>query len=583
MISHPLTIDVTNPSAINTTMTPRLLLALSLFINVLGIQAAAEEDRIPFYEDYFKKSDLNGFLRKARQFLKEKPDAIEGPRLAMDFLMAAKVARNSEAVNEAVGYLLFRYSTSLPTLHYLSTFEKGSSNQADFSDLSSKDFAVAYCRTIILIARAKNPELLKDSGLRLRAYLLAVKAEVEEIEKIASQSLSKDSEKDSNLGKAIKIALSEKPVIEKIQALGELKGQDAGFCIKFYLAQLTEEQKKSPEVLALHKGGSVGDALEIFALLPAKTSKLAKYQTFLAFAQHLDGNDKDAIKTLKKISTKSSDKEIAEWGKTAQSYADGLQSSDNRKKLLLKALGKAIDRMNEEKDAFFIKINWVSGAETEKPEQYHAYLSLSKSNESFEIQIFTGDRLTFAFRTDPKKAAIIPPGGDTIISFQSSGALPVPQFDIVRDIGDGSFSYNFNLGFASTFAKLGDEGSRFLKNPYVGTDKGREVLINYVLENKPIWLKPAKSIKGGTSYPISSIGPDEPSPTAANLAFDVTGNLMSLSFGDISFSTILRGDAEILEKMPAWPEKPKREEEKFDFALFMEMINQLSSATSSPN
>ena len=39
--------------------------------------------------------------------------------------------------------------------------------------------------------------------------------------------------------------------------------------------------------------------------------------------------------------------------------------------------------------------------------------------------------------------------------------------------------------------------------------------------------------------------------------------------------------AEILKKMPAWPDLPKREEEKFDFALFMEMVSQLSKATTS--
>ena len=72
---------------------------------------------------------------------------------------------------------------------------------------------------------------------------------------------------------------------------------------------------------------------------------------------------------------------------------------------------------------------------------------------------------------------------------------------MVRDIGDGSFNYNFNLGFATSFAKLAAEGTNFLKNPYVGTDKGREVLINYVLGNKPIWLGSAKSIKGGAILP----------------------------------------------------------------------------------
>jgi hypothetical protein len=122
-------------------------------------------------------------------------------------------------------------------------------------------------------------------------------------------------------------------------------------------------------------------------------------------------------------------------------------------------------------------------------------------------------------------------------------------------------------------------GSGILKNPYVGTSKGREVLVSYLLGSKPIWLGPAKSIRGGTSYPVYSLNPDEPAPTYAELAFDVSGELTSCSFGDFSLPSILRGDASILEKMPKWPDLAKREEAKFDFALFMQMISQLSKTT----
>ena len=93
-------------------MTPRLLLALSFFFHAVAANALAQ-DRIPFYEDYFQKSDLNGFIRAAKKFLEDKPEAAESPRVAMDFLMASKVARNSKAVNEAISYLLFRYPSSL--------------------------------------------------------------------------------------------------------------------------------------------------------------------------------------------------------------------------------------------------------------------------------------------------------------------------------------------------------------------------------------------------------------------------------------------------------------------------------------
>ena len=579
-------------------MIPRLLLALSFFFHAFAFNAVAQEDRIPFYEDYLKKSDINGFIRQARQFLEEKPDAIEAPRLAMDYLMAAKATRNSEAVEKATGYLLFRYPNSLPTLHLLSSFEKGSEKlrsiiktQAGLGNLEDKKFAVSFCRTLILIARAQDSELLKDPALRLRAYLLASKAEVEQIEQIALRSLAKDAEADTTLAKVIKITLSEKQALEKIQELDELEGNDAEFCIKYYLAQLTDEQKKSPDILTLQlkqalfqgkgkKDRRIGKALEFFGALPSKTSKLAKYQTFLGFAQHLDEKDEDAIKTLKKVSTRSSNKEMAKWGKTAHSYADGLQNSESRKRLLLQALGKSIDRLSEENDAFFIEAQWTPDEDDEKSKPYQIYLGISQSNESFEVQLMKEEKLTFAFRTDARKSSIISPMAEQIISFQSPGALPVPRINILRDISDGSFNYNFNLSFAPTFEKLADEGASILNNPYFGTNKGREVLVNYLLSSKPLWLGPAKSIKGGTSYPIFSLDSDDPSPATTELAFDVTGNLESCRFGSVSIPTILRGDQKILDKMPKWPDFPKREEEKFDFALMMEIITQLSKLAS---
>ena len=124
---------------------------LSLFFT-LQTSYAQESDRIPFYEDFLKDSNLKGFLKEARKFLETKPEAIESPRLSMDYLMAAKAARDIEAISFATSQLLFRYSNSLPTLHFISSFEKGSNTltelliaKADTGNLESKEFAVICC------------------------------------------------------------------------------------------------------------------------------------------------------------------------------------------------------------------------------------------------------------------------------------------------------------------------------------------------------------------------------------------------------------------------------------------------------
>ena len=267
---------------------------------------------------------------------------------------------------------------------------------------------------------------------------------------------------------------------------------------------------------------------------------------------------------------------LAEWGKTAHAYADGLQNSASRRKLILSALGKSIDRLGEDRDAFYAQANW----KPETGDSYEIHLGMSRPREFLEIQLRKQGKFAFGFRTDPKTSAILPPMAEQIIAFNSRGALPVPRASIIRNVGDGSFSYNFNLSFAPTFEKFAEEGTSLLKNPDLGTNKGREVFVNYLLSQKAIWLGPAKSIKGGTSYPIFSIDPDDPKPSIVEIGVDLSGDLNSCRFGSLTVPTIIRGDQDILEKLPDWPDLPTREEQSFDLALMMDVISQLTKLSS---
>ena len=139
---------------------PRILTLILTLLFSFQFSMGENSDRIPFYEIISKDSDLEGFLEVARKFLEEKPEAVEAPRLTMDYLMAAKAARDIEAIGFATTRLLFNYANSLPTLHFISSFEKGSKTltelliaKANSGNLQDKEFAVAYCRSLITIAR----------------------------------------------------------------------------------------------------------------------------------------------------------------------------------------------------------------------------------------------------------------------------------------------------------------------------------------------------------------------------------------------------------------------------------------------
>jgi hypothetical protein len=380
---------------------PSKTITLIVFFLTIAVSIEAEESRIPFYEDYLKDSNSKGFLIDAKKFLDDKPDAIEAPRLAFDYLMVAKVSKEVEAINDAISKLLLKYPQSLPTLHFISSFEKDSKvlknifiDKATFGDLANVDFATAYCRALILTARIRGPQFLADTSLRLRAHLLAEKAGVEEIKKSSAKGLSIEAEKDNGFAKIAAIALSDSSTVEKLSSLSKYSGRDAEFATAFYLAQLSNEEKKSEEVIAIQlkqalfgKPQNIEKALEAIALLPPKVGKQADVQTFLGTAQRLDGDSDLAIKTLSKIPTDSKNKVMAEWGKTAQSFANGIQFEENRKKLLLEAIGSAIDQMDSDQDSLFTKLNWAKEDKSGNRTQTVVFIGISKKEKKLEIHV----------------------------------------------------------------------------------------------------------------------------------------------------------------------------------------------------
>ena len=160
---------------------------LTTFLAFVHFQifADSKNERIPFYEDFIESGELEKYLRIARDFLDEKPDAAEAPRIALDLLMMGKAAENIEAVALGTDLLLFDYLGSLPSLHFLSTFDRGSKRLSELlkvkcleADLSDSNFSQSFANTISLLARLQGPQLLDDSDLRIRAYLLTKNSEL---------------------------------------------------------------------------------------------------------------------------------------------------------------------------------------------------------------------------------------------------------------------------------------------------------------------------------------------------------------------------------------------------------------------
>ena len=548
-------------------------------------------DRIPFYEDYLKDSDFRGFLRAAEKFLESKPDDVEAPRLAMDYFMVAKAAQDINALNKATSHLLFDYTNSLPSLYFLSSFERGSGRlvqllkeKAMTGDLADKEFALAFCRSILFIARSQGSELLKDSSLRLQAYLLAQKAEVDEITSAVSEVLREIAETNTSTGKVLKIVFGEGDSLEKLKFLSGISGADADFAKAFYLAQLNEVEVLSEEVIKLKiiqnlfgDDPNPSEAMKLIESLPEKNRNSARHQTFLGFAQHLNEDTDSAIKTLKSTPENAVSDDQGKWAKNAKSFANGLEFMENRKSLFLDSIGKAYDLIEKGGDSLLIKSRWFNGSGDDKESEIKVHLGISKSQEKIEIQLFVDNDLRLAYRTNQENSALMGPNLDKILTFSEPGVVPIPRFSIKRDISTGIFNYSFNLNFSSSFADLVKETGYLLENPYLSTNKGRDVLLSHLLARKGMWLLSANPIDSGTSYPIRLLDPMNSNPIKAEFSLDLAGYLSTLRFGNFTLSKFEIGDEDLLEDLSKWPDLPNEENDEFDFPLLMKIINQASN------
>ena len=549
------------------------------------------ENRIPFYEDYIESGDLSSYLELAHKFLDEKPDANESPRLALDLMMMGKAAEDLRSIVRGTDLLLFDYLGSLPSLHFVSSFDKGSPRLTQLlkvklseANLSDQNFSNSFADTIILLARIHGPELMHDPELLLGTYLVTKSTDKEELTESLSKALDVTEEKNLRLSPIIKICRAENTALAKIAELHSLSTQETEFFIKFFKSQLSDDEVNSPafwesmiEVNLFGVPPKPESALGYLASLPDEISTQPKFQVSTALAHLLNGNRDSAVSVLKSIPEPNS-KIPAPWVDVAKSLLEGTEFRPSRKGLLLEQLTKLYDRWQRESDAFLIEGNWN---EEDTAQNYNFQVGVDNLEQSFEIHVFKNDLTVFSYLIDKQSCLLT--SSNNIVKFATGGAYPLPKVNINRDSEGGSFSYSFNLNFAKSFEDFATQISENMEIPYIATPKGREVLLNHLFERKAMWLDPPASSNLGTVFTLNKIDPELISKKY-KIEISASGELISLHLGKLKINKFLQGDTEILNqiKKPSESLSPLQEND-FQLSTLVEAIGDLMKLTSSSN
>jgi len=567
--------------------------AISLFLLFyFGIISALgqAQGRIPFYEDFIEGGDLSGYLELAHNFLNENPDSKEAPRVALDLIMMGKAAENLKSVVRGTDLLLFKYLGTLPSLHFISSFDKGSPRLNQLlkvkiaeADLSQKEFARSFADAIVLLARIHGPELMADPSLLLRTYLIVKMSDNFKLLESLEKALDVTEEKNKGIGPLVSICRAENAPMEKITRLRQISHPEAEFCIKYFTNRLTNEEKKSKLFLestiqsALFGVSPKADlSLTYLSNLPNDLSTSPKYQVYTAFAHLLRGNQESSISLLKTLCD-SNPNSSDTWIETARSLSDGTEFGESRKALFLEQLEKLYEHWQKDAEAFLIEGAWLHSNEKLV---LNFQIGVDKKKEKVVLHFQQNEKPFFSYQVSPNGSRIFTSSGKNI-SFITGGAYPLPKIEIIRDINTGSFNYSFNLNFGRKFEDFIKQANENLKISYLGTSKGREVLLTHALEQRGIWFSPPASSDRGTVFTLNQIDP-KVSSKVYKTEIAGSGELAYLEFGKLRINNFSQGPIELLNSLPNWPvSEPKKSEDDLELSILIEAIGELIQSTNS--
>ena len=486
--------------------------------------------------------------------------------------------------------MLFKYLGTLPSLHFISSFDKGSPRLNQLlkvkiteADLSHKEFAQSFADAIVLLARIHGPELMADPSLLLRTYLIVKMSDNLKLLESLEKALDVTEEKNKGIGSLVSICRAENAPMEKITRLRQISHPEAEFCIKYFTNRLTNEEKKSKLFLestiqsALFGVSPKADlSLTYLSNLPNDLSTSPKYQVYTAFAHLLRGNQESSISLLKTLCD-SNPNSSDTWIETARSLSDGTEFGESRKALFLEQLEKLYEHWQKDAEAFLIEGAWLHSNEKQV---LNFQIGVDKKKEKVVLHFQQNEKPFFSYQVSPNGSRIFTSSGKNI-SFISGGAYPLPKVEIIRDINTGSFNYSFNLNFGRKFEDFIKQANENLKISYLGTSKGREVLLTHALEQKGIWFSPPASSDRGTVFTLNQIDP-KVSSKVYKTEIAGSGELAYLEFGKLRINNFSQGPIELLNSLPNWPApEPKKSEDDLELSILIEAIGELIQSTNS--
>jgi len=560
----------------------RLVLMACICLVVLpAISANAATASFPLMEDYLLKGKVAEYLKDATAFLESNSSLKVAPRVAFDILMVAERLKNKNLTNQMKAILIFEYSQTIQGSYVLSSFKDAKEfrtfilNQADLrlkKDPSS--LPRKFTRVVVNGLGYFKMELLEDRYFLLKAYCLAEAAEDEKVAGLLRSALSREPSKKDAFDETMKICLDKTSnVAVKISSLHG-KDNDAAFIEKFYLSTLSSDERKAPAIIRILAENAINaqdyEAAQLLINdLPLKDQSDPQILFWKGWALLAQKKDMDAVAVFGEITKLYPDNE---WSKSAEMYIDGVRSiteSQESNAITMLAVSK---ELREGIGVLQTTVKYEHDSKSGEIEKFSLYIGMVPDSNHLELMLYKNDTLLIAYRTTDEVSSVYLKSDNKILTFNTPGPTPAPLLALSRD-SDGKFSFTGNLAMETSIKKAGAKSSSLFDSPYLSTQTGVQILLDYMTRNKG-WVSNKPVIKKGMTSYIWQI-PSADSSTMELLEYRISkkNNLSYINFGSTRIEEIKYGTKNSFKLTPPpWPECPVEKHAKFGADVMIKLM-----------
>jgi len=555
----------------------------------LAVSAAplfAQETSFPRLEDYLEPRDLPGYVKRATDYLEQRPSSTFAPRVALDALMAASQSMLPDEAGAMKGCLLFEYPASVQTAFVASMFRDANEFRQFVVWFADRQLEKApgalpgqFTQVLALGLRQYGDAVLNDPEFLVRAHCFAKAAGSDKAVEVTEAALKKQCLTNTNLAQMVRVHLDRgcDPVRKILMFHAEKKGY-ARFFERFYCSRLASFDEKRPEIVKIRVENAVESSgyEKALALIDSASGDVVNEPQMLflkAWACVALERDELAAASLKTISEKHAGTELAA---AADLYAEGLRSFASLQKANAEALLAVVNVLKGGVRGLEGTATYVTEPEgpNGRTNAYAAYVGAVVDEGRLDFGLYRGGELILGYRTAANSSAIFLQAEPKILTFEAPGPVPLPSLTLVRK--DDTFSFNAGFVMGSSMKDAGATSAALLESPYATTSEGVMSLLSYSTRRRGVVPRKISTAQGLTVY--GWLIPSAEAPYLHTLEYRVSADhrVKAFKFRGFEVNRLEYGAKTAVQLTPpAWPDRPTVCSKAFDVAAAARLMGSL--------